>query len=37
VKTGQGISSRTTVALTNRGRAALEEYTGALRRLLGGL
>ena len=37
VKTGHGIWSRTTVALTNRGRAALEDYTEALRRLLGGL
>ncbi len=37
VKTGHGIWSRTTVALTHRGRAALEEYTEALRDLLGGL
>ena len=37
VKTGHGIWSKTTVALTNRGRAALEEYTTALRDLLGGL
>jgi hypothetical protein len=29
--------SRTTVALSNRGRAALEAYTEALRNLLGGL
>jgi DNA-binding MarR family transcriptional regulator len=35
VKTGHGIWSRTTVTLTNRGRAALEEYTAALRDLLG--
>jgi DNA-binding MarR family transcriptional regulator len=35
VKTGHGIWSRTTIALTNRGRAALEEYTAALRGLLG--
>ncbi len=34
-KTGHGIWSRTTVALTNRGRAALEDYTAALRGLLG--
>ena len=34
-KTGHGIWSRTTIALTNRGRAALEEYTEALRDLLG--
>ena len=37
VKTGHGIWSRTTVAITNRGRAALEDYTAALRGLLGGL
>ncbi len=36
-KTGHGIWSKTTVALTNRGRAALEEYTEALRHLLAGL
>jgi DNA-binding MarR family transcriptional regulator len=36
-KTGQGISSKTTVALTNKGRAALDAYTAALRDLLGGL
>jgi DNA-binding MarR family transcriptional regulator len=36
-KTGNGAASRTTVALTNRGRAALDAYTGALRDLLGGL
>ena len=34
-KTGHGIWSRTTIAFTNRGRAALEEYTEALRDLLG--
>jgi len=37
VKTGHGIWSRTTVALTNRGRAALDDYTRTLRGLLGGL
>lgn len=36
-KTGHGIWSKTTVALTNRGRAALDAYTAALRDLLGGL
>ncbi len=36
-KTGHGIWSRTTVALTNRGRAALDGYTKALRDILGGL
>jgi DNA-binding MarR family transcriptional regulator len=36
-KTGNGAASRTTVALTRQGRAALESYTAALRNLLGGL
>lgn len=36
-KTGNGVASRTSVALTHRGRAALDAYTEALRRLLGGL
>jgi DNA-binding MarR family transcriptional regulator len=36
-KTGNGAASRTTVALTSRGRAALDAYTRALRNLLGGL
>ena len=36
-KTGNGIWSRTTVALTKRGRAALDAYTEALRALLNGL
>jgi DNA-binding transcriptional ArsR family regulator len=36
-KTGTGPASRTSVALTQRGRAALEAYTQALRGLLGGL
>jgi DNA-binding MarR family transcriptional regulator len=36
-KTGNGAASRTTVALTSCGRAALEAYTRALRDLLGGL
>ena len=34
-KTGNGPASRTSVALTRRGRAALEEYTEELRALLG--
>src|ERR1700682_2676655 len=37
VKTGNGPASRTSVALTNRGRAALDAYTQARRHLLGGL
>jgi DNA-binding MarR family transcriptional regulator len=37
VKTGHGIWSKTTVTLTNKGRAALDAYTAALRDLLGGL
>jgi DNA-binding transcriptional ArsR family regulator len=36
-KTGNGVASRTSVALTNRGRAALDAYTEALRDLLDGL
>jgi DNA-binding MarR family transcriptional regulator len=36
-KTGHGVWSRTTVTLSNGGRAALEAYTKALRNLLGGL
>ena len=36
-KTGNGSASRTTVALTHHGRAALDAYTQALRGLLGGL
>ena len=36
-KTGNGAASRTSVALTNRGRAALDVYTAALRDLLAGL
>jgi DNA-binding MarR family transcriptional regulator len=36
-KTGNGPASRTSVALTNRGRAALDAYTAALRELLDGL
>jgi DNA-binding MarR family transcriptional regulator len=36
-KTGHGIWSKTTVTLTNKGRAALDAYTAALRDLLGGL
>jgi len=37
VKTGNGVASKTSVALTERGRKALDEYTKALRDLLGGL
>jgi DNA-binding MarR family transcriptional regulator len=36
-KTGDGAGSTTTVALTTRGRAALDAYTEALRNLLGRL
>jgi DNA-binding MarR family transcriptional regulator len=36
-KTGSGPASRTSVALTNRGRAALDEYTQTLRAMLNGL
>jgi DNA-binding MarR family transcriptional regulator len=36
-KTGNGVASKTTVALTDRGRKALGNYTKALRDLLGGL
>ncbi|MFZ0090008.1 MAG: transcriptional regulator [Solirubrobacteraceae bacterium] len=36
-KTGNGPASRTSVALTSRGRAALDEYTETLRGLLTGL
>lgn len=36
-KTGNGPASRTSVALTNGGRAALDAYTQALRDLLGDL
>ncbi len=36
-KTGNGNESRTKVALTRQGRAALDEYTEALRALLRGL
>ncbi|HTR33559.1 MAG TPA: transcriptional regulator [Gaiellaceae bacterium] len=35
--TGNGRASRTSIALTRQGRAALETYTRALRDLLGGL
>jgi DNA-binding transcriptional ArsR family regulator len=35
-KTGNGVASRTSVALTNRGRAALAGYTQKLGELLGG-
>ena len=36
-KNGDGAGSTTTVALTTRGRAALDTYSEALRNLLGGL
>jgi DNA-binding MarR family transcriptional regulator len=36
-KTGSGPTSKTAVALTNRGRAALDTYTETLRGLLNGL
>jgi DNA-binding MarR family transcriptional regulator len=36
-KTRSGSAQKTTVALTNQGRKALEAYTEALRGLLGGL
>ena len=36
-KTGNGTGSRTSVALTHQGRAALDAYTKALRGLLDGL
>lgn len=36
-KTGNGPASRTSVALTTQGRAALVTYTEALRDVLGGL
>ncbi|MGH3399944.1 MAG: transcriptional regulator, partial [Streptosporangiaceae bacterium] len=36
-KTGNGVASKTTIALTSQGRAALAAYTRTLRDLLGGL
>ena len=36
-KTGNGVASRTSVALSNRGRRALNTYTATLRNLLAGL
>ena len=36
-KSGNGTASRTSVALTHQGRGALDDYTEALRNLLGGL
>jgi DNA-binding transcriptional ArsR family regulator len=36
-KTGNGVASRTSVALSKRGRSALDTYTEALRDLLAGL
>ena len=35
--TGNGRASRTSIALTRQGRAALDAYTAALRDLIGGL
>jgi DNA-binding MarR family transcriptional regulator len=35
--TGNGRASRTSIGLTNQGRAALETYTNTLRELLGNL
>lgn len=36
-KTGNGTASRTSIALTGEGRAALEAYTAAIRELLNGV
>lgn len=36
-KAGTGVASKTSVALTDQGRKALDNYTKALRDLLGGL
>ncbi len=36
-KTGNGVASRTSAALTHQGRAALDAYAAALRDLIGGL
>lgn len=36
-KSGNGASSRTQVVLTSEGRAALDDYTASLRRLIEGL
>jgi DNA-binding transcriptional ArsR family regulator len=36
-KTGSGPASRTSVALTHRGRAAIDEYSKTLRAMLDGL
>jgi DNA-binding transcriptional ArsR family regulator len=36
-KIGNGVASRTSVALSNRGRRALNTYTATLRNLLAGL
>jgi len=36
-RTGNGSAQKTTVTLTSQGRKALEAYTEALRKLLGGL
>jgi DNA-binding PadR family transcriptional regulator len=36
-KTGNGVTSRTSVALNNRGRKAFDPYNAALRAVLGGL
>jgi DNA-binding MarR family transcriptional regulator len=37
VKTGGGVASRTSVALTARGRVALDDYARALRSVLDGI
>ncbi len=36
-KTGNGTASRTSIALTSQGRAALDTYTAAIRELLNGV
>ena len=36
-KTGRGVASRTSVALTSQGRAALDTYTAGLRDLRAGI
>lgn len=36
-KTGNGTASRTSIALTGQGRAALDAYTAALREILNGV
>ncbi len=36
-KTGNGTASRTSIGLTSQGRAALDAYTAAIRKLLNGV